>query len=250
MQLQGPILEEICAAVRPGVNFLIFGAGRDTEFWVRQNARGRTVVLEDNPVWAAHCRRWTECVQVRYTTRQADALPLLEDEPKLREVHDALPAGIRSCRWDVILVDGPGGGPQDKRNPAFPGRMQSIYAAARLRNAATIVFVDDFHAEIGVSGGTTARVVELYTRRFLLGEPSGAWDLREIRYLHEGWLPNVAVRIEHTSRAGREPVAPSMLWAGSASRSGSTQAPGGVSLGSGHMVDRTEDVHAQGGESR
>jgi len=195
MQLHGQIIDEILCSLRPGSGLLIFGAGNDTEFWTRANAGGQTVVLEDDPLWVERSGHYATCVHVSYTTRQADALQLLDDEPTLRKVYDLLPTWIRKSAWDVILVDGPGGSPQDKSDPAFPGRMQAIYTAALLRHSETEIFVDDFRAGIGVGNGKTALVVELYTRHFLLGGACGTWNLQLIRYLRRGCFPNIAAQI-------------------------------------------------------
>lgn len=41
----------IARALRPPVNFLIFGMGNDSPFWFKLNQRGRTVFVEDQEEW-------------------------------------------------------------------------------------------------------------------------------------------------------------------------------------------------------
>lgn len=133
-------LAAVVAAVRqrPGCRLLVFGLGNDSPFWAAVNRRGRTVFLEDDPAWReAVCRRHPELIarQVRYGTRLPEWRELLG---RPAELEMSLPEGVGFGEWDVVLVDGPAGWAD-----STPGRMKSIYAAARLAASGGDVFVHD-----------------------------------------------------------------------------------------------------------
>ena len=52
-------------------DLLLFGAGVDTELYLRANPHGTTLVIEDHPGWAdqAHQASRCELLQVRYTSQ-------------------------------------------------------------------------------------------------------------------------------------------------------------------------------------
>jgi uncharacterized protein (TIGR01627 family) len=144
IQLSPRELARISTAVRGrrGCRLLVFGLGYDSGYWQAVNRRGRTVFLEDDPGWlrtvldrhpglAAHA--------VRYTTKQPEWRALREQPDRLRL---DLPQGVREGDWDMVLVDAPAGWHDDS-----PGRMQSIFAAARLAAAGGEVFVHDCDRE-------------------------------------------------------------------------------------------------------
>lgn len=140
VQLEAEELHPIVAAIRqkPGCSLLVFGCGNDSPFWEKANRGGTTAFLEDNPGWVAAARAELATAtvhSVRYDTRLPEWRSLL-DRPSQLALD--LPVEICSRGWDVILVDGPAG-----HDDAQPGRMKSIYAAARLVAPGGRVFVHD-----------------------------------------------------------------------------------------------------------
>jgi uncharacterized protein (TIGR01627 family) len=109
-------------------NFLVFGLGRDTPLWKMANPGGQTVFLENVQEWIdiSHTNDPSTLVyKVSYTTKRTEWNTIQDDLSKLTM---QLPPDVTSQKWDIILVDSPGG--------AFdtdPGRMQSIYTAAQLK---------------------------------------------------------------------------------------------------------------------
>ena len=131
-----PIVEAVRA--RPGGSLLVFGCGHDSVFWEKVNRNGRTVFLEDNPLWAERTQkqlRRSTIHHVQYSTRRSEWRYLLDDEQALAM---DLPSEITESCWDVILVDGPAGFADET-----PGRMKSIYAASQLAGPGTRIFVHD-----------------------------------------------------------------------------------------------------------
>ena len=61
--------------------------------------------------------------------------------PKLLEL--PLPGDVLEKKWDIILVDAPGGW-----NDETPGRMQSIYMSSKLIKTKGEIFVHDCEREI------------------------------------------------------------------------------------------------------
>jgi hypothetical protein len=118
---------------RAPCNLLIVGAGRDTELYVTANRGGRTAVLEHDPRWLQTIER-LGCTPllVCYRTKLSDG-PLSPCP-----LPDGIPDWVLDERWDVILVDAPGG-----NRPDQPGRQQSIVLASTLAKAGTTVFLHD-----------------------------------------------------------------------------------------------------------
>jgi len=139
------IAQTINAKARPNVrpNVLVYGTGKDSEFWYRLNASGQTLFLEDDLAWVEQASRVVPHLSIRpmvYGTSLDDWRDLLNDEPALRA---GLPDEVRSTKWDVILVDAPRG-----HEAGNPGRMKSIYHASILATAGTDVFVHDCNREV------------------------------------------------------------------------------------------------------
>lgn len=132
------VLSSLRRRVAP--KFLVFGMGCDSAFWHAANRQGRTSFLEDNREWFVRMRQRTPRLDahlVAYTTCRCQCNDLLSSESHARcEV--ALPRSIAAIRWDVILVDGPSG-----NTDTDPGRMQSIFMAAKLVADDGEVFVHD-----------------------------------------------------------------------------------------------------------
>ncbi len=124
-------------------NFLVFGLGVDSPFWLSANAGNRTAFIEDDPTWFASVMGSIgnlEAYLVSYGTRLADWQQLLREPERLRFV---LPPAITDTRWDVILVDAPAG-----YAPNTPGRMCSIRAASLLAAPEADIFVHDYEREV------------------------------------------------------------------------------------------------------
>lgn len=121
-------------------HLLVFGTGRDSELYLQINAGGTTLFIEDNPEWIAYAKAHNptiDIVQVSYKTHRFEAKKYLQ----LEHLHDLdleLPQKVIDTVWDVIIVDAPAG-----YNSQCPGRMQSIYAAAKLAQRGCDVFVHD-----------------------------------------------------------------------------------------------------------
>ena len=152
------ITETISSKI-PG-NFLIFSVGKDSGLWMDINAEGKTVFLEDNPEWlqwAKSTYQGMEAYLVKYDTQRKQWQDLLNRQ---REGENCLsmelPESIISTEWDFIFVDAPAGYLDET-----PGRMKSIYTAAKLaftsRTNHTDVFVHDCDRE----------VEDMYTNYFL-----------------------------------------------------------------------------------
>ncbi len=118
---------------RSPADFLIFGCGLDSDFWLALNVAGRTLFLEDAENWAAAVRRKGGQVQrVEYSCRLG--VPMVQPA-----VPRGLDAAVLERAWELILVDGP------KGYGDGPGREQSIWTAAELRRRhGATVFVHDY----------------------------------------------------------------------------------------------------------
>lgn len=116
------------AGVGRDANLLIFGTAIDALFW--QSVARRVVIVEDRPAQSS-----VEGVE-RFHAAYWGCLGISLGVPDeiLKQIE---PLG---ADWDVILVDGPAG-----HSPGDPGREESIYAAAALRNTVgSAVLVHDY----------------------------------------------------------------------------------------------------------
>jgi glucuronoxylan 4-O-methyltransferase len=143
--------KELCVitdAIRPPVNFLVFGLGNDSIFWHEVNKNGRTVFVEDDVVWFDSITKkypHLESYLVSYGTKAKEWKDLINHPEKLGL---ALPSSVTKTQWDVILVDGPAGYTSET-----PGRMKSIYEASRLVKNGGIIFIHDSERDIERSYG-------------------------------------------------------------------------------------------------
>lgn len=140
VQLQPAEIRPVVRAIvaRPKCALLVFGAGNDAAFWERVNPDGVTAFVESDPAWRARAQAMLDRAQVhlvRYETRVSQWAALLNAADRLRL---DLPEEVSGRRWDVILVDGPPG-----HDDTQPGRMRSIYTAAKLVGPGGSVFVHD-----------------------------------------------------------------------------------------------------------
>jgi glucuronoxylan 4-O-methyltransferase len=130
-----------------GCKLLVFGLGNDSVFWQSINQDGVTVFLEDDARWfytVMGRHPYLSAFLVSYGTQLTQWKTLLEDP---RSLQMTFPRTVEQSEWDVILVDAPAG-----RGEQFPGRMKSIFAAARLVSRGTDqggdVFVHDCEREV------------------------------------------------------------------------------------------------------
>ncbi|KAL2934402.1 Glucuronoxylan 4-O-methyltransferase 1 [Bienertia sinuspersici] len=143
---------------RAPCNLLIFGWEPQYRHLAKINAAGTTVVLEDIPERIKQIRRpnSTRIYKVNYDTMAKDAYKLLTHAreevacaPNSGPVQTStcklaltnLPNEVYTCKWDVIIVDGP-----SNDGPEAPGRMTTIYTSsmiARANNVTTNVVIHD-----------------------------------------------------------------------------------------------------------
>ncbi|MCC7276074.1 MAG: hypothetical protein IT561_25630 [Alphaproteobacteria bacterium] len=140
-RLQAEIIGGLILMRASRANLLIFGYGRDTEYWATLNHAGRTLVVEDDPEWLAEAGRsgggFTLVEHAYPTTVGATAgLDLACHEATLDR--HALPRGVAAHDWDLVIIDGPAG-----YDDAKPGRALPIHWAGRRIAQAAHVFVDD-----------------------------------------------------------------------------------------------------------
>ncbi|NET41544.1 hypothetical protein [Okeania sp. SIO2B3] len=133
----------------PG-NFLIFGVGQDSLLWLGVNRGGKTVFLEDDKDWLNQvkvgCENSIEAYLVEYGTRVYLWKSLLEEYSQGNDcLWMVLPEKVLFTKWDFILVDAPAGYSEEK-----PGRMKSIYMAAKLamKSGNTDIFIHDCDREV------------------------------------------------------------------------------------------------------
>lgn len=141
-------ITETISQRNPG-NFLIFGVGKDSGLWIDINATGTTVFLEDNQDWLKWARETypgIEAYLVEYDIQRKQWRDLLSDYNQGNDyLLMELPERIIQTTWDFIFVDAPPG-----YSDELPGRMKSIYMAAKLafQNRNTDVFVHDCDREV------------------------------------------------------------------------------------------------------
>lgn len=152
IQLEPTQLHSIVKTLGRGCNFLVFGLGNDTPFWLEVNRKGKTVFIEDNKYWAEKIKKMCPEVNyflVKYGTKRFQSRELLGKSEKLSmKLNDE----IKNTKWDVILVDAPRG-----YEDSHPGRMKSIYQASVLVKKSGHVFVHDCDRE----------VEDIYTEKYL-----------------------------------------------------------------------------------
>jgi len=117
---------------------LVFGFGYDSYFWHQLNRGGETIFIEDDSSWFNRVKQeqphLSGCL-VDYGTRRAQWQEFLVAPDRLAM---RFPDEVEAAPFDCILVDGPHGWVDTD-----PGRMKSIFAAARLIGAGGEVFVHD-----------------------------------------------------------------------------------------------------------
>merc|ERR1719512_107629 len=108
-QLRGEVLKSICARLHENASLLVFGLGRDSKLWY-ENAvnKKNTFFLENHEDWLKFQNE--DVVKatrlVKYTSEATKYKEELQDEEKLAELFESLPAEIKRP-FDLILVDSP-----------------------------------------------------------------------------------------------------------------------------------------------
>jgi hypothetical protein len=123
-------------------NVLVFGLGKDSPLWAVKAwfSKGSVLFVEDNEMWIALMRRRYPALRiekVQYQTVKSEWERYLSGArpiPTLR-----LPDDVTSTRYDMVLVDGPLGYPDNS-----PGRAQSLRTAAELTTHLGVIIVDDY----------------------------------------------------------------------------------------------------------
>ena len=124
-------------------NVLIFGTGRDSNFWRFCNSDGKTIFLENDDAWIDKKKK--DIIKVNYNCSMRNSKKLLQEikEGNYSNLKMVLPTDILTTQWDVIFVDSPCG-----YDDNCPGRMQSIFTALELANHDTHIFVHDCNREV------------------------------------------------------------------------------------------------------
>jgi len=139
LQLSPAEISFVLRRLRHARSFLVFGVGRDTPLWATLGPPS-TYFIEHNPRWMRSYARFASRFHaVTYSTEVDRYRELLDDTAALEM---SLPAAVRDGDWDVVLVDAPPG-----FQSGTPGRMQSIYEAARLVRPGGDVLVHDMDRE-------------------------------------------------------------------------------------------------------
>ncbi|NEN93490.1 MAG: TIGR01627 domain-containing protein, partial [Okeania sp. SIO3H1] len=127
-----------------------FGVGKDSLLWLGVNRGGKTLFLEDDKDWLNQvkvgCENSIEAYLVEYGTRVYLWKSLLEEYSQGNDcLLMVLPEKVLLTKWDFILVDAPAGYSEEK-----PGRMKSIYMAAKLamESGNTDIFIHDCDREV------------------------------------------------------------------------------------------------------
>jgi len=148
----------------PG-NVLIFSVGKDSSLWMKLNKHGNTLFLEDVRKWVRFSRKISpeiNIIKVNYSTRRRNWKKLLGQDKKLQM---RLPDYVKNTVWDIVFVDGPRG-----YNDKVPGRMQSIFSAAKLKTRHLLVHDCDREVEkvyfTEYIGAPTNIVEKLYHKEF------------------------------------------------------------------------------------
>jgi len=155
-QLQGTILASICEQLDSSKdsdsNFLIFGTGYDSPFWVDSNPVAKTRFLEHHSEWIQfQPQKVKDLVSVvSYTSTMRDSLIKISDKSYLNDFYEnQVPQDVKETHWKQILVDSPEGYDTGTVNDqGYPGRGQSIYAAMKLASSDTVIYVDDCEREV------------------------------------------------------------------------------------------------------
>lgn len=120
-------------------NVLVFGTGYDSNLWRYANQNGKTIFLEHNLKWITN---FEDTYHITYTSNlKKDKHRLLEQYKKgeISEFEIDIPDEVINTKWDIIIVDSPEGG----KKKYYHGRMQSIYAAKKLADSKTEIFIHD-----------------------------------------------------------------------------------------------------------
>lgn len=165
--VSGEVLQSICARLHHNASFLVFGFGPDSGLWL-QNAIGKLVFLENHEEWLQLQEKGVADVTriLKYDSDLSVVGERLYSEDKLASLYESLPKDVREAHWDMVLVDSPMGTGTGSL-PAWmnmlgarhlsqvhpirghQGCAQSIYAASRLAQRGTLVYVNDDRRSVG-----------------------------------------------------------------------------------------------------
>ncbi|XP_076882264.1 arabinogalactan O-methyltransferase 2-like [Bidens hawaiensis] len=146
-------------------NLLVFGLEDQYLKLPSINEGGTTIFLEDKPEnlikMTGNVNGSTRVFKIRYKTSAKEAYKLLKHArthsscsllsgirtltAKCKIALTGLPKEVFKTKWDVIVVDGPGGDGPGGDGPESPGRMGAIYMAgvlARAGNGTNVVVHD------------------------------------------------------------------------------------------------------------
>lgn len=144
-QMMPKEIYEIVKIIKPPVNFLVFGMGKDSILWHNINKNGKTVFIEDNNKWFYKIIKeysFLKAFLINYGTVREDWKNLI-NKPEELYISDLNKNLINDKKYDVILVDGPRGDKNGK-----PGRMKSIFMASKLIKKHGHIFVHDCNRKI------------------------------------------------------------------------------------------------------
>lgn len=148
------------------INFLIFGAGHDAEYWRCSNKKGKTLFLENDDLYIP--KNKNDIIKIQYTCNINEYKEILE-EYKLNNfsrLNIEIPTEIKCIEWNAIFVDSPSG-----YSNHCHGRMQSIFMAKQLSNENTNIFVHD----------CDRKIEDLYTECMFSRKIKQLTKLREVK---------------------------------------------------------------------
>lgn len=158
---------------------LVFGLGNDSAYWRRVNRGGRTVFIEDHPLWLERVPGKDPLIEaylVEYGTERHQWREMLNDPASLPMY---LPSEVLEDEWDVVLVDAPNG-----MRDSSPGRMKSIFIASVLRADDSDVFVHDCNRPVEMAyserylGNRAFRCQVGRLRHYSYGPDPGSIDIQ------------------------------------------------------------------------
>ncbi|XP_071736409.1 arabinogalactan O-methyltransferase 1-like [Rutidosis leptorrhynchoides] len=169
-------------------NFLVYGLGHDSLMWASFNPNGKTLFLEEDPMWVRSVLKTSPDLHVaivNYQTKLSEADKLLKTyrselecapwkgirgNTRCKLALSSLPEEVFDHEWDMIMIDAPRGYFDDA-----PGRMGAIYSAAvmarnRKKSGVTHVFLHDVDRKV-----EKAYAEEFLCRKYLKNGVGRLW---------------------------------------------------------------------------